>query len=160
MIEAFSTLVSLCGSNADVPLCLARTTEMHFACFECRKAFEYWRWGVDGRRRTLTTSNNSNCAAGRSSVQRLCRTRWLTWASTSRLRRMNDADSWEIDACSFTIMVLDFSSCGCGVGFVPPRTSVAIVPEWIERHRQRNEADEVCSIGISNSSNRSDDSCR
>jgi hypothetical protein len=36
----------------------------------------------------------------------------------------------------------DFRSCGCFVGFKPPRT-LREVPEWIESHRSRSEGEKL-----------------
>ena len=53
----------------------------------------------------------------------------------------SDAKSWKIMRALYD-HGLTFDSCGCGVGFVPPRT-LREVPEWIETHRRLAEGEKT-----------------
>ena len=53
----------------------------------------------------------------------------------------SDLQAWEIMQALHK-HGFDFHSCGCGVGFTPPRT-LREVPEWIDQHRRRSEGERL-----------------
>lgn len=111
----------------------------HFACFECRKAFKYWQWGI-------TDEENFGHKQQLQSVPRDivcpdCSRPMVDMGLDFKAPPKNDADAWEIMRALYD-HGFNFSSCGCGVGFRPPRT-LREVPEWIEQHRHRTEAEEL-----------------
>jgi hypothetical protein len=111
----------------------------HFACFECRKAFKYWQWGV-------TSEKEFNHKQQLKYVPREitcpdCKKPMVDMGLDFKAPPKNDADAWEIMR-ALSEHGFDFHSCGCGVGYVPPRT-LREVPAWIEKHRQHTESEKL-----------------
>ena len=111
----------------------------HFACFECRKAFKYWQWGV-------TDEKNFNHQQQLQHLPREivcpdCTKPMADMGLDFKAPSKSDADAWEIIRALYE-RGFNFRSCGCGVGYEPPRT-LREVPEWIEKHRRRSEAEQL-----------------
>jgi hypothetical protein len=53
----------------------------------------------------------------------------------------SDHEVWEILEALYK-NGFTFNGCGCYVGFTPPR-SLREVPDWLEKHRSRSEAESL-----------------
>lgn len=109
----------------------------HFACFHCRKAFKYWQWeeadeATFHRRQQLQHVPREILCPD-------CSKPMADMGLDFKAPPKNDADAWEILRALYE-HGFTFHSCGCGVGFTPPRT-LREVPEWIEQHRRRNQGE-------------------
>ena len=109
----------------------------HFACFDCRKAFKYWQWGVADE--AAFRRDQQLRRVPREIVCPDCSAPMADMGLDFRAPPKADAEAWAVlralHAHGFT-----FHSCGCGVGFTPPGT-VREVPAWIERHRRLSESE-------------------
>jgi hypothetical protein len=108
----------------------------HFACFDCRKAFKYWQWKETDegtfreRQRLQRVPREISCPD--------CSKPMTDMGLDFRAPPKNDADAWEI-LRTLSTHGFTFHSCGCGVGFTPPRP-LREVPEWLERQKVPTEA--------------------
>jgi hypothetical protein len=111
----------------------------HFACFDCRKAFKYWQWGLTDE---ITFQREQQLRhLLREIVCPDCSRPMVDMGLDFKAPPKADAEAWEVlramERHGFT-----FHSCGCSVGFTPPRT-LREVPEWIERHRRVSEGERL-----------------
>jgi hypothetical protein len=53
----------------------------------------------------------------------------------------SDAAAWDILRALYE-HGFTFHSCGCSIGFTPPRT-LREVPEWIEQHRRKTQGERL-----------------
>jgi hypothetical protein len=111
----------------------------HFACFDCRKAFKYWQWGeVDeatfGRGQRLRR-------VPREIICPDCAKSMADMGLDFKAPPKSDAETWEVMRALYE-HGFTFHSCGCSVGFTPPR-SLREVPAWLEQHRQRSEGERL-----------------
>jgi len=111
----------------------------HFACFECRKAFKYWQWaetdeaGFQRRQRLQHVPREIVCPD--------CFQPMADMGLDFKAPPKADTEAWAVLRALYE-HGFTFHSCGCWVGFTPPRT-LREVPEWIERHRQRSEGERL-----------------
>src|SRR6186997_2942300 len=100
----------------------------HFACFDYRKSFKHWQWDeVDE-----PTFNH------RQALQHVlreiacpeCGQSMVDMGLDFKAPPKADEHAWEIMR-ALQQHGFNFGSCGCDVGFKPPRT-LREVPEWVE----------------------------
>jgi hypothetical protein len=111
----------------------------HFACFDCRKAFKYWQWED-------TDEKSFQRRLQRRHVPREilcpdCSQPMVDMGLDFKAPSKSDKTAWEILRALYE-HGFTFHSCGCGVGWRPPRT-LREVPAWIERHRRWNERERL-----------------
>jgi hypothetical protein len=110
-----------------------------FACFDCSKAFKQWQWEeVD---EGTFTQRQELRHVPREIVCPECSRPMIDMGLDFKPPPKDDRKSWEIMRAlhdhGFTS-----HSCGCFVGFQPPRT-LQEVPEWIEKHRKRKTGEKL-----------------
>lgn len=111
----------------------------HFACFESRKSFKCWQWApVDestfGTKQRLThVPREIVCPDGKQPM--------VDMGLDFKAPPKNDIQQWQILHALYE-HGFTFHGCGCYVGFNPPRT-LREVPEWIEKHRSKSEAERL-----------------
>ena len=109
----------------------------HFACFDCRKTFKYWQWEETDE--VTFYSRQKLRHVPREIVCPECSKPMADMGLDFKSPPMNDIQAWEILRALYE-HGFTFHSCGCSVGFTPPR-SLQEVPDWIERHRRRSEGE-------------------
>lgn len=111
----------------------------HFACFDCRKAFKYWqstevdRKTFEGRQKRRHIPRQIVCPE--------CSQPMVDMGLDFKAPPSSDTHAWRILAALYE-HGFTFHSCGCSVGFTPPRT-LREVPKWIEQHRRASEAERL-----------------
>ena len=111
----------------------------HFACFDCHKAFKHWQWeevdeaGFQRRQQLQHVPREIVCPE--------CSKPMADMGLDFEAPPQSDAEAWEIMRAIHE-HGFNFHSCGCGPGFKPPRT-LREVPEWIEKHRYRNDGEKL-----------------
>jgi hypothetical protein len=109
----------------------------HFACFRCRKAFKYGQW--EDRAEDSRSARARLRHIPRKIVCPDCSRPMIDMGLDFKAPPNRDREVWEIlevlNQNGFT-----FHSCGCHVGFKPPRT-LREVPAWLEEHRGFNNGE-------------------
>jgi hypothetical protein len=107
----------------------------HFACFGCRKAFEYWQWEdcEEGAWKAKARLHH----APREIVCPECARPMVDRGLDFKAPPKSDREAWEILEALYE-NGFTFHRCGCYVGFKPPR-GLREVPAWLEEHRKSSE---------------------
>jgi hypothetical protein len=111
----------------------------HFACFDCRKAFKYWQWeeideaGFHQKQKLKHVPRKIICPE--------CSQPMAEMGLDFKAPPQNDKDAWKIMQALYD-HGFNFRSCGCFVGYKPPRT-LREVPEWIAEHRRQNDGERL-----------------
>jgi hypothetical protein len=111
----------------------------HFACFDCRKAFKYWKWEDADEAAFLRRQQLQQVP--REIVCPDCSQPMADMGLDFKAPPKRDSEAWEIVRALYE-HGFTFHSCGCGVGFKPPLT-LREVPEWIEKHRRQTEGESL-----------------
>lgn len=111
----------------------------HFACFDCRKAFKYWQWEECDE--TTFQMRQRLQHAPREIVCPDCSLPMVDMGLDFKAPRKSESEAWEVlralAANGFT-----FHSCGCYVGFTPPKT-LREVQQWLAQHRSKSEGEKL-----------------
>lgn len=111
----------------------------HFACFDCGKAFKYWQWEpVDEEKFTQKQRLEH---VPREIVCPDCKQPMIDMGLDFKAPKKTDANAWEI-LKALVDHGFTFHSCGCYVGFTPPKT-LREVPQWIEEHRRKSDGEKM-----------------
>lgn len=105
----------------------------HFACFGCRKAFKYWQ-GKPCDENTFREQQKLK-QIPRNIVCPDCKKSMTDMGLDFKAPPKAKVEAWKI----LEILAqngVTFHSCGCSVGFVPPRT-LREVPQWLNEHRSK-----------------------
>jgi hypothetical protein len=111
----------------------------HFACFNCRKAFKQWQWEevdeptFNHRQKLQHVPREVACPD--------CSQPMIDMGLDFKAPPKNDVEAWQILQALYQ-HGFTFHSCGCLVGFSPPRT-LREVPDWIDQHRRRTQGEEL-----------------
>jgi hypothetical protein len=111
----------------------------HFACFDCRKGFKYWQWAETDEASFRHKQQLRHVP--RDIVCPDCSKPMADMGLDFKAPPKSDTEAWEILRALYE-QGFTFHSCGCSVGFAPPRT-LREVPEWLERHRKRSDAEKL-----------------
>jgi hypothetical protein len=112
----------------------------HFACFECRKAYKYWQWGLTDE--TEFAQKQKLQHVPREIVCPDCKRPMVDMGLDFKAPRRSDLEAWEI------LRVLHengfaFHGCGCDAGGVVPPRTLRELSEWLEKHQHTTEAEKV-----------------
>ena len=107
----------------------------HFACFGCRKAFKYWQF-EEVKEATFRGLQKLRHVP-RQIICPECRQPMADMGLDFKAPPRSDTEAWEILRVLYENGIT-FHSCGCGVGFTPPRT-LREVPGWIKRNARRRQ---------------------
>jgi hypothetical protein len=111
----------------------------HFACFDCRKAFKYWQWEPTDERNFRRRQELRRVP--REIVCPECSRPMADMGLDFKAPPKDDERAWAIMRSLYE-HGFTFDSCGCGVGFRPPRT-LQEVPEWVRQHRKASEGERL-----------------
>src|SRR5262249_27634527 len=103
------------------------------------KAFKYWQWEEADESYFLGRQHLDHIP--REIICPDCSRPMVDMGLDFKAPSKNDTESWSILRALYE-QGFTFHSCGCFVGFTPPRT-LREVPEWIEKHRRRTDAEEL-----------------
>jgi hypothetical protein len=111
----------------------------HFACFSCRKAFKHWQWEECDEGEWARTARLHHVP--REIVCPDCAQPMVDMGLDFKAPPRNDRKAWQILEALYE-NGFTFDSCGCYVGFKPPRT-LREVPAWLEKHRTLGEGESL-----------------
>jgi hypothetical protein len=110
----------------------------HFACFECRKAFKYWQWGVTNE--TEFSQKQKLQHVPREITCPDCKRQMVDMGLDCKAPPNNDADAWEI--CGpFMSMDLNFNHVAAASDMCHPERFAKYLNG--SKHKQRSEAERL-----------------